>query len=72
MSDLFLSPLCVIYIADVVRNQVGLDADAIWNEEGNNVLQGLELSTRNIVSFLCLIGLHRKSRYLHKCSFLNC
>jgi len=35
---------------DVVRNQVGLDADAIANEEDNNVLQGLRLSTRNIVS----------------------
>ena len=29
---------------------MGLDADTIWNAEGNNVLQGLEMSTRNIVS----------------------
>lgn len=62
IPDYLSSPFCAIFIADVVRNQKGLDADAIWNEEENNVLQGLELSTRNIVSFLRQIGFNRNIR----------
>jgi len=50
---LFLRVLPEIFLkihADVVRNQVGLDAGAIFNEENNNVLQGLRIATREIVS----------------------
>lgn len=39
--------LCVDF-QYVVRNQVGLDADAIFNEDDNSVLQGLRIATRNI------------------------
>lgn len=32
----------------MVRNQVGLDADDIFDEDDNSVLQGLRIATRNI------------------------
>ena len=48
---------------DVVRNQVGLDAEAIFNEVDNNVLRGLEIATREIVSaFYFAKNRHRCSR----------
>ncbi|CAB9501886.1 expressed unknown protein [Seminavis robusta] len=42
-----LPTLCVDF-QYVVRNQVGLDADAIFNEDNNSVLNGLKQATKNI------------------------
>jgi hypothetical protein len=50
------NPVAFMLSSDVVRNQVGLDADIIFAELNNSVLQGLKQATKNIVSIMFYFG----------------